>query len=102
MGTPKEAAVATKSLYVGNLPYSVNESALKELFADYDPEAVRVIGDKGFGFVDMPEEMAAKAIEEMNGREIEGRAIVVNEARPRQEGGRGGSRGGGGGGGRRW
>jgi len=109
--------LATKSLYVGNLPYSVTEGALRELFAEFQPEAVRLIGDKGFGFVDLPAERAADAIAQLNGREIEGRAIVVNEARPRREraGGErrsfnrdsgGGRRGGGGGfgrgGGRRW
>lgn len=102
--------MANKSLYVGNLSYSVTESALRELFAEYEPADVRLIGDKGFGFVDVPEEKAADAIAAMNGREIEGRAITVNEARPRGErgGGGGGDRGGfgggggGGGGGRRW
>ena len=100
--------MASKSLYVGNLSYSVTENALRELFAEYEPTEVRMIGDKGFGFVDVPEEKAADAIAAMNGREIEGRAITVNEARPRAErrdgGGGGGGRGGGGGGGggRRW
>ncbi len=102
----KEAALATKSLYVGNLPYSMTEESLRELFSDFEPTGTRVIGDKGFGFVDLPEERAAEAIAALNGREIEGRAIVVNEARPRSErGGGGGRRGGGGGfggGRRRW
>jgi RNA recognition motif-containing protein len=104
-----------KSLYVGNLSYSVTESKLRELFAAYNPIEVRLIGDKGFGFVDVPEDKAAEAIAAMNGREVEGRAITVNEARPRGErsggggggrgggyGGGGGRGGGGGGGGRRW
>ena len=103
--------MADKSLYVGNLSYSVTESALRELFAAYEPSAVRMIGDKGFGFVDVPQEKAAEAIATMNGREVSGRAITVSEARPRREGGGGGGdRGGGGGfggrggggGGRRW
>ena len=100
--------MASKSLYVGNLSYSVTENALRELFAEYEPTEVRLIGDKGFGFVDVPEEKAADAIAAMNGREIEGRAITVNEARPRGErrggggGGGGGGDRGGGGGGRRW
>lgn len=100
--------MATKSLYVGNLSYSVTESALRELFAAYQPSAVRLIGDKGFGFVDVPAEKAAEAIAAMNGREVSGRAITVSEARPRREGGGGGERRGGGfgggrgGGGRRW
>jgi len=92
--------MASKSLYVGNLSYSTTESSLRELFAPYDATAVRLIGDKGFGFVDVPEEKAAEAIAAMNGREVDGRALTVNEARPRTE--RGGGGGGGGGGGRRW
>jgi RNA recognition motif-containing protein len=96
--------MASKSLYVGNLSYSVTESALRELFAEYEPSEVRLIGDKGFGFVDVPAEKAADAIAAMNGREVEGRAITVNEARPRGERSGGGDRrrsgGFGGGGGR--
>ncbi len=109
-----------KSLYVGNLPYSVTENELRDLFAAFDPIGVRVIGDKGFGFVDVPDEKAADAIAAVNGREIGGRQLVVNEARPKTDrgdrgggrggfggggggfGGGGGRRGGGGGGGRRW
>lgn len=94
--------MADKSLYVGNLSYSATESTLRELFAEYEPSGVRLIGDKGFGFVDVPEEKAADAIAAMNGREVDGRAITVNEARPRTERGRGGGGFGGGGGGRRW
>jgi cold-inducible RNA-binding protein len=97
--------MASKSLYVGNLSYSVTEDALKELFAEYEPSGVRLIGDKGFGFVDVPEEKAADAIAAMNGREVDGRTINVSEARPRRERGGGGGGGGGfggGGGRRRW
>jgi RNA recognition motif-containing protein len=96
--------MATKSLYVGNLSYSVTEGALRELFAEYEPSEVRLIGDKGFGFIDVPAEKAADAIAAMNGKSVEGRAITVNEARPRGErsSGGGGFGGGGGGGGRRW
>jgi RNA recognition motif-containing protein len=97
--------VATKSLYVGNLSYSVTETSLRELFAEYEPTEARLIADKGFGFVDVPEEKAADAIAAMNGREVDGRAINVSEARPRRErSGGGGDRGGGGfgGGRRRW
>jgi cold-inducible RNA-binding protein len=91
--------MAVKSLYVGNLPYSVTENELRELFAEFEPVSVRLIGDKGFGFVDVPEEKAADAIAAVNGREIGGRQLTVNEARPRTERG---ERRGGGGGGRRW
>ena len=97
--------MAIKSLYVGNLSYSVTDSSLRELFAEYEPTEVRLIPDKGFGFVDVPEEKAADAIAAMNGREVDGRAISVSEARPKRErsDGGGGRRGGGfGGGGRRW
>ena len=94
-----------KSLYVGNLSYSATESSLRELFAEYEPSGVRLIGDKGFGFVDVSDEKAADAIAAINGREVDGRAITVSEARPRRERSDdgGGRRGGfGGGGGRRW
>jgi RNA recognition motif-containing protein len=68
---------------------------------------IRVIENKGFGFVDIPEENMEAAIEATNGKELGGRTLTVNEARPRTErpagGGRGrGGFGGGGGGGRRW
>ena len=96
--------MATKSLYVGNLSYSATESSLRELFAEYEPSEVRLIGDKGFGFVDVSEDKAVAAITAMNGREVDGRAINVSEARPRRDSGDGGRREGGfgGGGGRRW
>jgi len=99
--------MASKSLYVGNLSYASTESSLRTLFAEYEPTEVRLIPDKGFGFVDVPEEKAADAIAAMNGREVDGRAINVSEARPKRErsGGDQGRRGGGyggGGGRRRW
>jgi len=83
--------MATKSLYVGNLSYSTSESSLRTLFAEYEPSEVRLIGDKGFGFVDVPEDKSAAAILAMNGREVDGRSITVNEARPRPERSGGGS-----------
>jgi RNA recognition motif-containing protein len=96
--------MATKSLYVGNLPYGVTEDDLRELFAEFGPvDAVRVIEGKGFGFVDLPEEKAADAMAAVNGREFQGRALRVDEARPRRERReRGGRDFGGRGGGRRW
>ncbi|MBI2841879.1 MAG: RNA-binding protein [Armatimonadetes bacterium] len=98
--------LANKSLYVGNMAYSTTEDEIRKLFEPYGPIAeVRIIGDKGFGFVEIPEENMASAIEATNGKEIGGRTLTVNEARPRTErsggGGRGGGRGGYGGG-RRW
>lgn len=104
--------MANKSLYVGNMSYNTTESEIRELFEPYGPIAeVRIIGDKGFGFVEVPEENMQAAIDATNGKEFGGRTLTVNEARPRPErsggGGRGfgggGGRGGfGGGGGRRW
>lgn len=97
-----------KKLYVGNLPWSMTNDGLKELFASYGEvvEAV-VITDrmsgrsKGFGFVTFADEAAAeKAAAEMSGKTVEERQIVVNVARPREERPAGGGyRGGGGGGG---
>ncbi|HEX7184847.1 MAG TPA: RNA-binding protein [Thermoanaerobaculia bacterium] len=96
-----------KKLYVGNLSYSVRDSDLEDLFAAHGSvQSAQVIMDrdsgrsKGFGFVEMSnDDEAQAAISALNGREIEGRALTVNEARPREEGGGGGRRSGGGGGG---
>ncbi len=76
-------------LYVGNLPWSVDDKALKELFASYDVEEAVLIKDKysgrskGFGFVTIADDNAAqKAISEMHEKDIEGRALTVSEAKP--------------------
>ncbi|HVT89592.1 MAG TPA: RNA-binding protein [Tepidisphaeraceae bacterium] len=98
-----------KRLYVGNLSYSVDSSALQEMFAAHGSvTGAEVISDrmtgrsKGFGFVEMgTDEEAAKAIAALNGQENNGRALTVNEAKPREDrprGGGGGGYGGGGGG----
>jgi len=77
-----------KKLYVGNLSFQTTENELKELFEATGPvDTVRIITDrdtgrsKGFGFVEM-QSGGDKAIEQMNGREFNGRALTVNEARP--------------------
>jgi len=97
------------NLYVGNLSFSVNDDMLRQAFEEFGQvSSASVIKDKfsgdsrGFGFVEMPsKEEAEKAMAELNGKDLEGRALTVNEARPRKDrGSRGG--GGGGGGGRRW
>ncbi len=108
----------TKRIYVGNLSYQTTENDLSDLFAQCGQvESVNIITDrdtgrsKGFAFVEMANDDAEKAIAQLNGTEIGGRALTVNEARPREErsggggrggygGGRGRSGGGGGGGGR--
>jgi cold-inducible RNA-binding protein len=96
-----------KKLYVGNLSYSVTNDALSQLFAPHGKVvSAEVIIDrmtgrgKGFGFVEMSSDQEAQAaITALNGTECEGRAMVVNEARPREPrvGGFGGGGGGGGG-----
>ena len=103
-------------LYVGNLAYSVRDDSLQQAFAQFGTvTSAKVMMDresgrsKGFGFVEMGSDAEAQAaINGMNGQPLEGRAVVVNEARPREErpggfggggGGRGGYGGGGGGGG---
>jgi RNA recognition motif-containing protein len=106
-----------KKLYVGNLSYDTSDSKLQELFEEYGAvQSAQVIMDretgrsKGFGFVEMgSDDEARAAINALNGKEVGGRALTVNEARPREErgggrsggGGRGGYGGGGGGGGGR-
>jgi len=96
-------------LYVGNLAFGVTSDDLHEHFAQAGTvESAKVVEDRdtgrsrGFGFVEMASsEEAMAAIEQFNGQDLDGRNLVVNEARPREEGrGRGGRGGGGGGGGR--
>ena len=116
-----------KKLYVGNLSYGVTDSTLAQLFEAHGTvQSAQVIMDrdtgrsKGFGFVEMGSDAEAQAaIAALNGKDMEGRSLTVNEARPREErggggggggrghgggggGGRGGYGGGGGGGGRRY
>ncbi len=92
------------NIYVGNLSYEVTEEDLKQAFEGFGQvESVNIIKDRysgesrGFGFVEMPDKAEAEsAIEGLNGKELKGRTLNVNEARPRSEGGRGGGRQGGG------
>ncbi|HEU4798558.1 MAG TPA: RNA-binding protein [bacterium] len=87
----------SKRLYVGNLAYEVSEQDLRTLFEPYGPITdVQLIGGRGFGFVEVPEEKAADAISTLNGTTQWGRGIVVSEARPRQESFSGERRGSGG------
>jgi RNA recognition motif-containing protein len=108
-------------IFVGNLSYTTTEDQLADLFAEVGQvESATIVTDRetgrsrGFAFVEMDQDAASKAIEKFNGFELNGRAINVNEARPRPErtggfgsgggggrGGYGGNRGGGGGGQRR-
>ena len=98
-----------KKLYVGNLAYSVTSESLEQMFLEFGAvTSAQVIQDretgrsKGFGFVEMQADDAAqRAISGMHDKEFDGRALTVNEAKPRESGG-GGGRGGYGGGGRRY
>ena len=91
------------NIYVGSLSYDVTEEDLKQAFEAFgEVESVKIIKDmrsdrsKGFGFVEMPgKAQAQSAIDGLNGKELKGRNLNVNEARPRSEGRRGGRRGGG-------
>ncbi len=81
------------NIYVGNLKYETTDAKLKEMFLAYgDVTSARVVSDrdtgrsKGFGFVEMPNDAQAKvAIEAFNEKEIDGRTLKVNEAKPREE-----------------
>ena len=105
----------SKRIYVGNLSFQTTGAEITSLFEQTgEVESVSLITDrdsgqsKGFGFVEMSNEDADKAIAQFNGTELNGRAMTVNEARPREDrssggrGGNGGSRGGGNGNSRRY
>lgn len=103
----------SKKIYVGNLSYGATEDQVRDLFEEFGTvESVAMINDRdtgrfrGFAFVEMPNADADKAIQALDGTEVDGRNLKVNEARPREDrrGGGGGQRGGynrGGGGGQR-
>jgi cold-inducible RNA-binding protein len=97
----------SKKVFVGNLSFQTTESDISNTFSQYGTvESVQIITDrdtgrsKGFGFVVMDQDGADKAIAELNGSQVDGRALTVNEAKPmvKREFGGGGSRGGGRGG----
>ena len=90
-------------LYVGNLPFAVTDDTLHQFFASqgYDVQSARVVRDmgtgrsRGFGFVELgPNDDSARAISQLNGASLEGRALQVNEARPQTPRGDAGNRGG--------
>jgi len=96
------------NLYVGNLPWSLNDQELEDMFREFgEVRSAKVLMDRetgrsrGFGFVEMNDEDGKMAIEKLHESDCQGRALVVNEARPREDRPRGGGYGGGGGGGGR-
>jgi RNA recognition motif-containing protein len=105
-----EVFLMGKKLYVGNLPFSITEERVGEVFGQIGQiESIRIVIDrdtgrsKGFGFVEMAsDDEAQSAIDQLHGAELDGRTLVVNEARPMEprgdRGGFGAPRGGGGGG----
>jgi RNA recognition motif-containing protein len=95
--------ISMSKIYVGNLPFSADEASVRALFAQHGTvESVALITDRetgrprGFAFVEMPRSDAARAIQSLNGQDMGGRALKVNEAQDRPTGGRGGGGGGGG------
>jgi RNA recognition motif-containing protein len=100
-----------KKIYVGNLPFSATEDEIKELFGQHGTvHTVALINDRetgrprGFGFIEVDDEALSAMIQNLDGQEMDGRALRVNEAQDRPRGGGGGGYGGGrgGGGGGRW
>jgi RNA recognition motif-containing protein len=91
-------------LYVGNLPFTATEDGVRTLFAAHGTvEKVSLISDRdtgrprGFGFVEMSNADASRAMQALNGKDFDGRSLKINEAQDKAGGGGGGSRGGGGG-----
>jgi RNA recognition motif-containing protein len=81
----------SKNIYVGNLPWSTTDNDLRDLFSQYgEVSSAHVIEDRetgrsrGFGFVEMDEEGARKSIQALNGSDMQGRSLKVNEAQPRE------------------
>jgi len=106
-----------KKIYVGNLPFSATEDEIKNLFGQHGTvHSVALINDRetgrprGFGFIEVDDDALSAMIQNLDGQEMDGRALRVNEAQDRPRGGGGGGggggygggRGGGGGGGDRW
>lgn len=91
----------SKKIYIGNLSFAATESQVRELFEQYGTvESIAMIKDRdtgrfrGFAFVEMEESAANAAIKGLNGQTVDGRELKVNEAKPRDDSGRGGSKGG--------
>ena len=77
--------MATKTLYVGNLPYDANEDDLLDAFGAYGARHPRIIGDKGFAFIDVDADLAELAIHEKHHSDLGRRRLTVTEAQPRKD-----------------
>ena len=82
------------NIYVGNLPFSAKEDDLRDIFSEYgEVKSAKIITDRetgrsrGFGFIEMSDSDAKKAIDTLNGAELEGKQLTINEARQKREGG---------------
>jgi RNA recognition motif-containing protein len=116
VGTPTLGEKTLKKIYVGNLPFSATEDEIKELFGQHGTvHSVALIMDRetgrprGFGFIEVDDDALSAMIQNLDGKEMDGRALRVNEAQDKPRGGGGGGGrggygggGGGGGGGDRW
>ncbi len=96
-------------LFIGNLPFSATEQSVRALFEPHGTiDSLALINDRdtgrprGFGFIEMPSADASKAMQALNGKDFEGRALKVNEAQAKERSGGGGGRGYGNGGGNRY
>jgi cold-inducible RNA-binding protein len=92
----------TKKLYVGNLPYQTTEQEIRDLIEEYGTiDSLAMINDRdtgrfrGFCFIEMEDSAANAVVNALNGKDVDGRALKVNEARPREQRGGGGNQGGG-------
>lgn len=97
-----------KKLFIGNIAYATSEESLRAFFEEFNPRSVKIATDRdtgrsrGFGFIEIDDDgQAEAAIETRNGQTLDGKALNVSEARPREDRPRSGGFGGGGGGGRR-
>jgi RNA recognition motif-containing protein len=85
------------NIYVGNLPFSAKEDDLRDIFSEYgEVKSAKIITDRetgrsrGFGFIEMGDSEAKKAIDTLSGAELEGKQLTINEARQKREGGNNG------------
>ncbi len=79
--------MSIRSLYVGNLAPSATEASLKAAFAAYAPTTIRMAKNRGFAYIEIPEDQTERALKGMNGRSLDGRVLAVSEANPYENAG---------------